>query len=495
MWQKFRKLNHDFFILPIISGLLLAFTLPPFEIGIFSWIAFLPLFFFIIDTRLSDKEVFQAGLVAGIVYFGKVTYPLFSLNAWWWLQVQSVVYDNRYLFLFWLLYAGVLIASIFWGIFALFFRRLFLKRIRAVLVLPFVWIAFEYIRSSLLFGFTWGNLGYALHNDIFLIQLAHDFDVYGISFIVILVNILIFFLVYEIMQIYRYAESVKHILWKVARLPIFYIVIAVVAGSHLYGFMEFQQTTRAVAAQPHSAVSFSILQPGNESESATLEKLSQILAQKPDVVILPESALPSIIFNEDLLTSVPQAKLEPPQDRDLGTLLALSQAYPGTTIVAGVDSTKQQSHFNSMIIVEAGKVVDIYHKIILMPFSERSVALPLLKTTDPLHAGVSRGIKIKHWSASALICSEILFPSLLKNATTSFIIAVGNNGVFNDSAVARQNNIIAQFDAILTRKYLVSAMKTGVSGIIDPVGRIILQSSSTKNLQILSGVIDLPLTQ
>ena len=154
MLRKFRRLYYDFLVLPIISGLLLALTLPPFEMGVLSWIAFLPLFFFITDSKLSDKKVFQAGLVAGIVYFGKVVYPLFSLNAWWWLQVQSIVYANRYLFLFWLLFAAVLIASIFWGIFALLFRRLFLKKTSAALALPLVWIVFEYIRSSLLFGFT-----------------------------------------------------------------------------------------------------------------------------------------------------------------------------------------------------------------------------------------------------------------------------------------------------------------------------------------------------
>ncbi len=487
--QRSREFNRKFFIPPVISGLLLALTLPPFGISIFSYIAFLPLFFFLTDTKLSNKEIFQAGLVTGIVYFGKVTYPLFSLNAWWWLQVQSVVYANRYLFLFWLLYAAVLVASTFLGIFALFCQRLFSRKIYAVLILPFVWIAFEYIRSSLMFGFTWGNLGYALHTDIFLTQLAHNFGVYGISFVIILVNILIFFLAYEIMQSYKRTRDIKSVLWGVARFPMFYIIIGVLVGSNLYGFIEFQQVTRALATQHSSTLSFSILQPGNESESVTLEKLSQILTQKPDVALLPESALPSLILNEDSLASTSQLRVNPPQDKDLQTLLALSLKYPTTAIVAGVDSTKQQSDYSSMIVIEAGKITSIYHKRMLMPFSERTVALPLLETTDPLHAGASNEIKIKGRPVSALICSEILFPYLLKNASTSFIIAVGNDGVFDNTTVAEQNNIIAQFDAIIARKYLISAMKTGISGIIDPTGRVTLQSFPTKNPQTLSGII------
>ncbi|MHB8660609.1 MAG: apolipoprotein N-acyltransferase [Minisyncoccota bacterium] len=492
MRQKLGKLNHDFFILPIISGILLAFTLPPFEINIFSWIAFLPLFFFLIDTRLSNKKIFQAGLLTGIVYFGKVTYPLLSLNAWWWLQVQSVVYANRYLFLFWLLYTAVLIASTFLGVFALLFRWLFSRRVYAALILPFVWIAFEYVRSSLLFGFTWGNLGYALHNNIYLMQLAHNFGVYGISSIIILVNILVFFLAYEIVKNYKRTKDLKSVLRQIAFLPVSYVIITVFVGSYVYGLIEFQQITHALAAQSNSTLSFSILQPGNESESMTLDKFSQILAERPDVAILPESALPSLIFNEDSLASTSQVGTILPESKDMSILLALSLKYSTTTILAGIDSTKQQSDYSSIIVIEAGKVAGIYHKRTLMPFSERSVALPLLETTEPLQAGLSNEIWIKHRRVSALICSEILFPNLLKDASTSFIIAVGNDGVFNDTVVARQNNIIAQFDAVLARKYLVSAMKTGVSGIIDPVGRLVLQSSADKIPQILSETINLP---
>src|SRR6266404_6436013 len=60
-------------LLPVATGALLAFALPPFNSGELGWFTLVPLMFAVEDCRLG--EAFRRGYIAGLVFFG--------MTIWW----------------------------------------------------------------------------------------------------------------------------------------------------------------------------------------------------------------------------------------------------------------------------------------------------------------------------------------------------------------------------------------------------------------------------
>jgi len=484
-----------FFVLPIISGILLALTLPWFNFSFFAWIAIIPLLLFITKTGLTYMRAFQGGMVTGVVYLSTVAYPLFSLNAWWWFQARGVVYENKVVILFWILYLAVLIGSILFGIFAAVFKRLYQEGFFSIIILAGVWVFLEYIRAKFLFGFTWGHLGYTTHGLLPMLQLAHYGGVYTLSFLIVLINIILFYAIHrareDLMGIEGSAKSTlflrflfKH--WYLYATPLILVAVFIV-GSFLLG----------IEIPTKQKISVAIIQPGShktheEQEAASLLLLEMALEGGSVLAVVPESAFPGVVFNEDISDEETNSyALTMPRNGESAykKLIALSKKNPYLSIAIGLESKKGGESYNSIIVFEDGNPVSIYHKRKLFPFSERSVKWFPWKTVEPLTQGVqSQQINIQGEPVSALICSEVLFSELLASSFSRYIVAVGNDGVFDNPAVAEYNSVIAKFDAVLTRKYVVRAMKTGVSSIINPWGREIVKSQSRAN-EILTGQI------
>lgn len=474
-----------FFILPIFSGIFLALTLPWFELSFFVWVALIPLFIFISKPDTSPTRAFQGGLITGVVYFSTVVYPLFSLKAWWWLDVQDIVYENKILLLFWILYAGVLVGGILFGIFARIFKKIHQEGFVSVFILSVVWVFFEYVRAKILFGFTWGHLGYALHDSLPLMQAARFGGVYMVSFFVVLVNILLYYTIHrprkDIEGVEGHAKAMLYIRsigkhWYPYGV-MFIMAVLIFGGNFLLNISKSESLKHLPIA---------IIQPGRSEnregrEEETFQMIEQSLARGPMIIVVPESSFPSIVIDEDtmqtVLPSSPMGMMRPQASNFYIKLKDISKAYQATSFVVGVKTQRGVLHYNSMITVEGGEVTSIYHKRILFPFSERSISWFPFKNPEPLTAGEKNsGLIVQGEPVAALICSESLFSNLVKDADARFIIAVGNDGVFQSARVALYNHIIAKFMAVETGKYVVRAMETGVSSIITPTGTLALIS-------------------
>lgn len=490
-------LSKRLFVFPVISGVLLAFTLPPFNIAAAVWCSLIPLFLFINTSGISSKKVFWGGVVAGIIYFGKVVYPLLSLNAWGWLEVGGILQEHKILIPLFLLSGLVFFSGILFGLFSLLFRKLseenFFSKV-SLIILPLLWVLLEYIRTRVFLGSTWGNLGYALHDSSYLLQLSSFGGVYTLSFLVVFVNIILFFVVRE--TLHHVGKMKGGNLFHATcrsffRNPHLYVFIGIIFFANVYGYFSIKNLPTIL---PQSYLSIALVQPGRdyvaENEPRVLRDITRTLRKNPAIVLIPESAFPSILLNED--TREPQKHTEtthPEVKSSYQHLIGLSETYPDTSFVVGLASMQNESHYSSLVVLEGGHITNIYHKRILFPFSERSVAWFPFKTVGSLAEGENaKGITIKGDAVSALICSEILFPKLIKSDTSRFIVATGNDGVFDSPLVAEQDHIIAKFAAVSTRKYLLRAMKTGVSSIIDPSGRDIIRSSSEER-ELLYGEI------
>ena len=180
--------------LVVISALLLGAAFPPVGLSHLSWIALVPLFWALESQAEAEcgrggfkrvKRPFLLGLLFGFIFFLATVY---------WVVYSMYVYGGvpfALALLFMLLL--VLILALYPAIFALLFAltsggatilRLFL--------VPSAWVGLEYLRATLFTGFPWALTGYTQARVLPVIQIADIFGVYGISFLVVLVNFAIY---------------------------------------------------------------------------------------------------------------------------------------------------------------------------------------------------------------------------------------------------------------------------------------------------------------
>ena len=136
------------------------------------WFALVPLFC-VLDGQ-KPWRAFRRAYLCGFLFF-------FATLGWF----VYVTYPGAIL-----LVAFLSLYFAFFGMLFVYFQRLAV--IPRIFVLSSCWVALEFIRAHLFTGFGWVMLGHSQYKNLWLIQIADKTGVYGVSFLVILVNLLIF---------------------------------------------------------------------------------------------------------------------------------------------------------------------------------------------------------------------------------------------------------------------------------------------------------------
>ena len=479
-------------LLPTCAGLLLCLTLPPVDAGFVVWIALVPLLLYIHATK-SLKRAFFAGMLTGTICGVKVLYPLSTLNAWWWTNPAGIFWDVRtgvltLLLIFVASYSGGLVI----GLFSVAFKKFRQIPLVNILLFSALWTLFERAREPLVLGFTWGHLGYALHNSLYLVQIAKLGFVYSVTFLILAVNIGIF---ETILAIYTYYCTHKHRGIRESILhgfltPAFLSIFALIIASFMFGYISLQKTKGDKHVLQVAAVHMDIKTEdsvGIEAFNAYLALIDEALTRSPDLIVLPENAFPFFVINEE--TRVP-LKYENTASNIKDLFNALRQRsiqHPSTSFIIGMHSVLGDALHNSMVVLEKGDIADIYNKRKLMPFAEDDTKIFGGSKTKPFLEGVHDQIIHAHGSAiTPLICSEIIFPSLSYNRSSNLIINASNDSVFSSRLVGIQNHAIAQIRAIENNKYVIRSVKGGITSIIDPFGRILAKKEGGRGVIIAS---------
>jgi len=170
----------------ILSGVMLTASFPPAKLDWVAWFALVPLLKSI-DNE-SPSNAFRLGFIAGLAHYLTLIYWIIvvlksygGLN----LVVSSMVLLLLCLYL-----------SLYPGLFSFLFTHLKSSRFR-ILMTAGIWVSLEYIRAKLLTGFPWCLLGYSQFEHLNLIQIADITGVYGLSFLIITSNILIYLLIFD----------------------------------------------------------------------------------------------------------------------------------------------------------------------------------------------------------------------------------------------------------------------------------------------------------
>lgn len=451
--------------LALVSGILTALAFPKFNLNFLIWIALIPLFFIIYQS--NSKRAFLAGWLAGLIFYGLLLY---------WIPYVPAHYGNLPPSLSLIIYfIFISFLALFWALFSWWQARInrHVPRI-AYLLAPFFWVSLEYILTFIFTGFPWGLLGYAQAQNLPLIQISTITGVYGVSFLIVLVS----------------ASFVQSILTK-KRSP-FFLSLALVIIIHLIGFiqlkkpLEISSSGEFKAAVIQGNVSSDVywdFTPEVEIERLFDHHLSlsrQAINRGATLVIWPEFSVP-------LCFSCPEERYVTFRQR-LENLVKET----GVTLLLGTNERsagpKETEFYNTALCLNPDLSFSTYYKMHLVPFGEYTPYKKIFSFIEKVTHAIGdvtpgREHRLHNYQGLAFgspICYEIIFPDLVRRFIVkgaTFLVTITNDGWYGTSSAPYQHFQIALFRAVENRRYLLRAATTGISGIIDPYGRIIQRSN------------------
>ena len=165
----------------IVSGLCVGIAYQPWHLGFLVYIGFIPLIH--VWFTHNTKNNFKSGYIFGLVY---------NLISNYWIGANSGAEFGVVLFS---LISAVMYLALFWGIAGAITGAL-RKDVNLYLMLPFLVVSLEWIRSFGPLGFAWGNLALTQTEYLLILQNIDITGTYYIAFCIISINLLIAFFIF-----------------------------------------------------------------------------------------------------------------------------------------------------------------------------------------------------------------------------------------------------------------------------------------------------------
>jgi apolipoprotein N-acyltransferase len=425
----------------------------------FAWVALVPLLW--ISSTLSPSSAFRWGWFCGVVFF------FITLR---WITNTLINYGNiPPIISFFILLLLVVYCALYWGIFAGIISYLQKAgQFPIAASAPFIWVALEHLRTFALSGFPWALAGYSQYRWLRVIQISNLSGVYGVSFLIVLVNAALT----DRLRFRRTAPLLTAGLCMV-------IVLA-------YGTYYLQ-----VPSSPGSGIRTKIVQ-GNirqemkwkpEKQARVLEKYRRLSFSggESDLIVWPEAAV-SFYFQANEKFS---PKVRDVARRTESFLLFGSPAFQ-------YHQERFLLYNSAFFLNPQGKTLDEYRKIHLVPFGEYVPLRKILKFLGPLIEMVGDFGEGEEYTVftmpggkfSVAICFEIIFGDLVRRYFKNgaeFLVNITNDAWFGKSAASYQHLGIVTFRAVENSAWIVRAANTGISGFIEPTGRIDRPPKPQKN--------------
>jgi apolipoprotein N-acyltransferase len=460
----------------------------PLNQGWCAWFALVPLLF-LVRARAKSRYVYIAALASGYVFYVaalkwmRVAHPMMVM-AWFALALYLAMY---FLLAVWLL------------------RKVDRLRLPYAMTLPVVWVALELLRAHFITGFGWYTLGYTQHDYLAVIQIADLGGVYAVSFLVAMVNGLIF-------DVLTYSATRRALVGASAG-----VVILLIAASIGYGMWRLSQNDFAIGPRV-CMLQTNIPQDirndrgdnnerGQTSAKAiiqhTLDLTNSMLRerQNPNLVVWPETT-----FVEDWLAA---KEGTPPNDlppwlgegiENRQKLIDEVAKVSRTSVLLGLNTVQfrkemKRELFNSALLVgRDGKERERYDKIHRVMFGEYLPAretLPFMEVFSPypheysLSAGEHQTrftlpTPQGEYRFGVLICFEdsdaVLSRGYARESEdgppVDFLVNISNDGWFKGTEEHELHLAISRFRAVEARRALVRSVNMGISALVDGNGRV-----------------------
>jgi len=206
-----------------------------------------------------------------------------------------------------------------------------------------------------------------------------------------------------------------------------------------------------------------------------LAKSEQAIRLGAQVVVWPEASTP-FSFEED------------PTEAERLRALARQSSVPILVGSNQIQRGEPMRVYNAAFLVGAdGRTAGVYRKLHLVPFGEYVPLKKLFFFASRLVEAVSDFspgdaevlLPVNGHRVSAAICYEIVYPQLVRGFVvggSELLITMTNDAWFGPTSAPYQHFAQASMRAIENGRYLARAANTGISGVVDPYGRVVAES-------------------
>lgn len=466
-----------------------ALAMPPFGLWPVLAVSF-PVLVLLLDGT-TGRPWARLRAAAGIGWAFGFGYFLASL---WWIGAAFLVEADQFA---WLLPFAVLAMPAGLGLFTAFgavlAKLLWSDGPLRLFAFAFAFTTAEWLRGHVLTGFPWNTFGYAFAQSLPLMQSAALIGAYGLTFFALLLL------------------STPVLALSGRRRDLLGIAAAVVVVAAAAGWGAARLAAGPTRFVP--GVNLRIMQPalpqdqkfnyGRREEifAGYLQQSAQPSKTYPDglkdvtVLIWPESALPFIYEREPWAAEALAA-----------TLPANVTLVTGAVRYGAPPKGQHSPFFNSVRVIDhQGNVLRSTDKSHLVPFGEYLPFQDLLESLGIEQltrvrggfssAGALRPLEVPGLPLAApLVCYEIIFPGnvIPKGERPHLLLNLTNDAWFGSTPGPYQHFVQARLRAVEEGLPLVRAANTGISAIVDPMGRIVA-SGALEERVLVDGPLPEPL--
>jgi apolipoprotein N-acyltransferase len=354
--------------------------------------------------------------------------------------------------------------------------------VRALFFAPFAWVATEFARGHVFGGFPWVPLGNSQVIVLPVAQLASILGVYGLSALIGYVNATLAFALLT-----TGSERIRALA----------AAVVFVVGIGAWGTWRVADGALTRQGDPVTVglIQGNIAQEDKWKESEARRIFTTYIAMTRDAVrrgaeyvIWPESSTP-FSFEDPNDDPVADALV-----RELARETRVPMLFGSDQVIRAVTPELYNAAF---LIAPDGQTAAIYRKVHLVPFGEFfplqrwiTFVAPLVQRFAPFSAGDGPVmLPVGSHRASTAICYEVVFPELSRAAVlagSELLTTVTNDGWYGYTSAPYQHFELASMRAIEQGRYLARAANTGISGVVDPYGRIVAKSGIFEQTTVIA---------
>jgi apolipoprotein N-acyltransferase len=428
-------------ILACLSGLFYSLSFPSFNLWPFIFVFAVPLLFAAKDS--SVKECLGLGFLAGLVaWAGNIYWVAYIMDIYGFIPLPLCA------LIFLLLIAYL---AFYFGVFLILCKFL-IKSPFSIITIPGVWIFLEIIKSYAFTGFPWSLAGYALVPFNAIIQNAEWGGIYVLSGLALMGNVVLYKALRK-----DYIPAISGFI---------VIVCCISWGAWRSENLKLDGPNLKVGICQANIPQDQKWRRDMVSPTIDIYKklTKKALSQGAEIIIWPETACNFYLFQE----WTPTARI-----------IDISKDT-NVPMLVGSPALENDKYFNRVWMLDKGLIRGYYDKTHLVPFGEY-LPLPWLlgflgKITQEV-SDFSKADKLEPIEdIGTLVCFENVFPELARQLTVkgaTWLVTVSNDAWFLDWSTSEQHLKIATIRAIENRRYLVMPVNHGISGVIDPFGRIV----------------------
>ena len=434
-----------------LAGVVTGLSFPPSPLGFLAWVGLVPLIQAWLKSSSPARSAYF-GLIWSLGYLFVILYWLaFNYGTFWWAATISMI-------------TAVLVLSLNYALIGWIFGWLQDRLGRnALWLLPFLWVSVEFLRSFGTLGFPWIALANGQTGFFLPIQNAEITGMYGLSFWVVLLNVLVIDL--------AAAPARRGPLLRLGAA----LVVPWVSGQLLLPEVP-EPTLRVGVVQPNVNAAAKWRPEIRHQHFAKLAELTrQAAVDSPAVVFWPEAATPAFLrrggrsYLQQIMADLRELKL------------AVVTGMPDFQRLE--DGTVQ--YFNAVGYIDSLGLRDRqYNKIYLVPMGEYiplSRWIPALKSLNLGQGNFTHGqdytvFDVGGASFSVGVCYETTFPALNRRFVqegANFLAGVVNDAWYQNSSGPYQHAAQARYRAVEFRRPMVRCANTGISVVYDQAGNVV----------------------